>query len=83
MALHYLKVAYKKDGEKLFKRSCCDRTRGNGLKLKEGRFRTTYKEESFYKEGAGILDGTGCPQRWQVSQKQLKAALDRALLNLI
>ena len=30
---------YKKAGEGLSTRACCDRTRGKGLKLKEGRFR--------------------------------------------
>jgi len=35
----YLKGAYRKDGEGLFTRVCSDRTRGNGCKLKEGRFR--------------------------------------------
>lgn len=39
-------------------------TRGNGLKLKGSRFRTAYEEESFYKEGAGKLNGPGCPERW-------------------
>lgn len=29
--------AYKKDGERLFTRACCDMTRGNGFKQKEGR----------------------------------------------
>ncbi|GAB0179500.1 mitochondrial enolase superfamily member 1 [Grus japonensis] len=38
-AFQYLKRAYRKDGEGLFMRECSDRTRGNGLKLKEGRFR--------------------------------------------
>ncbi|KAK4809039.1 hypothetical protein QYF61_027876 [Mycteria americana] len=33
-AFQYLKGAYKKDGDKLFSRVCCDRTRGNGFKLK-------------------------------------------------
>jgi len=39
VAFQYLKGAYEKDGERLFSRACCDRTRGNGLKLKEGKFR--------------------------------------------
>jgi len=37
-ALQYLKGAYRKDGENIFSRACCDRTRSNGFKLKEGRF---------------------------------------------
>ena len=38
-AFQYLKGAYRKGGEGLFTRVCSDRTRGNGCKLKEGRFR--------------------------------------------
>ncbi|GAB0209096.1 hypothetical protein GRJ2_003375300 [Grus japonensis] len=38
-AFQYLKGAYRKAGEGLFIRECSDRTRGNGFKLKEGRFR--------------------------------------------
>jgi len=38
-AFQYLKGAYQKVGEGLFTRACSDRTRGNGFKLKEGRFR--------------------------------------------
>jgi len=34
-----LKGAYRKDGENIFSRACCDRTRSNGFKLEEGRFR--------------------------------------------
>ncbi|GAB0180218.1 mitochondrial enolase superfamily member 1 [Grus japonensis] len=37
-AFQYLKGACKKSGEELFTMACSDRTRGNGLKLKEGRF---------------------------------------------
>ena len=38
-AFQYLKGAYRKDEEGLFTRACSNRTRGNGFKLKEGRFR--------------------------------------------
>jgi len=39
LAFEYLKGAYEKDGDRLFSRACCDRTRGNGFKLKKDRFR--------------------------------------------
>jgi len=35
----YLKGGCKKEGDRLFNRMCYDRTRGDGFKLKEGRFR--------------------------------------------
>jgi len=38
-AFQYLKGACGKDGENIFKRACCDRTRSDGFKLREGRFR--------------------------------------------
>jgi len=46
-AFQYLKGAYRKDGEWLFTRMCCDRTRGNGCKLKEGRFRLDIRKKFF------------------------------------
>ena len=39
VAFQYLKGAYKQEGEWLFTRVDSDRTRGNGFKLKQGRFR--------------------------------------------
>ena len=46
-AFQYLKGAYKKAGEGLFTRACSDRTRGNGFKLKEGRFRLGIRKKFF------------------------------------
>jgi len=37
-AFQYIKGDYKKAAEGLFTRDCSDRTRGDGFKLKEGRF---------------------------------------------
>ncbi|GAB0193562.1 triadin [Grus japonensis] len=46
-AFQYLKGAYKKVGEGLFIRACSDRTRGNGFKLKESRFRLDTTKKFF------------------------------------
>ncbi|KAK4815832.1 hypothetical protein QYF61_008435 [Mycteria americana] len=47
VAFQYLKGAYKKDGDRLLSRACNDRTRGNGFKLKEGRFRLDIRKKFF------------------------------------
>jgi len=39
VAFQHLQGAYRKAGEGFFTRAGSDRTRGNGFKLKEGRFR--------------------------------------------
>ena len=46
-AFQYLKGAYRKDGEGLFTRVCSDKMRGNGFKLKEGRFRLDIRKKFF------------------------------------
>ncbi|KAK4817366.1 hypothetical protein QYF61_011113 [Mycteria americana] len=46
-AFQYLKGAYRKDGDRLFSKACCDRTRSNGFKLREGRFRLDLRKEFF------------------------------------
>ena len=38
-ACQYLRRGFRKEGDKLFSRVCCNRTVENGFKLKEGRFR--------------------------------------------
>ncbi|KAK4823902.1 hypothetical protein QYF61_008115 [Mycteria americana] len=47
VAFQYLKEAYKKDRERLFTRTCSDRTRGNSFKLKGGRFRLDIRKKFF------------------------------------
>jgi len=46
-AFQYFKGAYKKDGDSLFSTACSNRTRGNGFKLKEDRFRLDLREKFF------------------------------------
>jgi len=46
-AFQYLKGVYKKDGDKLLSRACCDKTTCNGCKLKEGRFRLDVRKKFF------------------------------------
>ncbi|GAB0182084.1 hypothetical protein GRJ2_000673700 [Grus japonensis] len=45
VAYQFLKGAYRKAGEGVFMRECSDRTRGNGFKLKEGRFRLDVRKK--------------------------------------
>ena len=82
-AFHYLKGAYKKDGDRIFSRACCNRTRGNGFKLREGRFRLKIRKKFF---AIRVVKGWHRLPREVVAAPSLetfKARLDRALSNLI
>ena len=46
-SFQYIKGAYKKDGERLFTRTCSNGTRGDGFKLKEDRFRPDITKNFF------------------------------------
>ena len=46
-AFQYLKGSCKKEGDRLFSMVCRDRTKGNGFKLKEGRFRLNIRKNFF------------------------------------
>ena len=46
-AFWYSEGACKKDGDKLSSRTCCNRTRGNGFKLKEARSRLDKRKNFF------------------------------------
>ncbi|KAK4818123.1 LOW QUALITY PROTEIN: hypothetical protein QYF61_006210 [Mycteria americana] len=79
----YLKGAYKKDGDKLFSRACCGRTRGNGFKLKGGRFRLEIWRKFFTM--SVVKHGNRLPREMvdAPSLETFKARLDGALSNLI
>jgi len=47
VACQYLHGSYRKEEDRLFSRICGDKTRGNGFKLKDGRFRLDIKKKSF------------------------------------
>jgi len=61
-AFQYLKKIYKKDGDKLLSRACCDKTRGKGFKLGEGRFRLDIRKKFFTMRV--VKHCTHCPERW-------------------
>ena len=44
-AFQYLKGNYKREGDRLLSRICCGKTRGNGFKIKEGRFRLDIRKK--------------------------------------
>ncbi|KAK4821835.1 hypothetical protein QYF61_004195 [Mycteria americana] len=82
-AFQYLEGAYEKAGEGLFTRACGDRTRGNGFKLKEGRFRLDIRKKLF---SVRVVRHWNRLSREVVDAPSLevfKARLDGALSNLI
>ena len=46
-AFQYVKVSYREEGGTLFSRVCDNRTRRNGFRLKEGRYRLDIRKKSF------------------------------------
>jgi len=83
VAFQYLKGAHRKDGDGLFTRVCSDRTRGNGCKLKEGRFRLDIRNKFFT---MSVVKHWNRLPREAVAVPSLevfKARLDGALSNLV
>ena len=55
-AFQYLKESYRKEGDRLFSRVCGSRRKGNGFRLREGRFRLDIRKKIFYSEGGEALE---------------------------
>ena len=82
-AFQYVKGVYKKDGEKHFSRTCCDRTRANGFKLKESRFRLDIRKKLFTMRVWNHWSKLPRGVAYDLLLETFKVRLDRALSNLI
>ncbi|GAB0189051.1 hypothetical protein GRJ2_001370400 [Grus japonensis] len=83
VAFQYSNVAYKKDEDKLFSRACSDRTRDNGFKLKESRFRLDIKKKCFMMRVVKHWNRLSREVVDAPSLETFKVRLDGALSNLI
>ena len=82
VAFQYLKGAYKQEGERLFTRVDNDRTRGNSLKLRQGRFRLNMRRKFFTQRV--VTHWNRLPKDMDApSLEAFKARLDVALGSLV
>jgi len=82
-AFQYLKGAYRKEGENIFSRACCNRTRSNGFKLREGRFRLDIRQKFFTMRVVKQWNGLPRKAVEAPSLETFKVRFDRALSNLV
>jgi len=82
-AFQYLKGAYRKDGENLFSKACCNRTRCNGFKLREGRFRRDVRKNFFTVRVVKHYNRLPRELVEAPSLETFKAGLDGTLSNLV
>ncbi|PKU44521.1 reverse hypothetical protein [Limosa lapponica baueri] len=82
-AFQYLKGAYRRDGEGLFIKERSSRTRGNGFKLKEGRFKLDTRKK--FLTVSVVRHWNQLPREVMdaPSLEAFKARLDGALSNLV
>ncbi|KFW96559.1 hypothetical protein N336_06588, partial [Phalacrocorax carbo] len=82
-AFQYLKGDYRKDGGNLFSKAHCDRTRGDGFKLKEGRFRLDRRKKFFTMRVVKHWNRLPREMVDAPSLETFKVRLDGALSNLM
>jgi len=82
-SFQYLKGACREDGVNLFSRFCSDRTRSNGFKLTEGRFRLDTRKKYFTMRVVQYCDGLPREVGEVPSLETFKIRLDGALSNLV
>ncbi|KAK4829785.1 hypothetical protein QYF61_006584 [Mycteria americana] len=82
-AFQYLKGAYRKDRDRLFSKACCDGTRSNGFKLREGRFRLDLRKKFFTVRVVRHWNRLPREAVEAPSLETFKVRLDGALSNLI
>ena len=82
-AFQYLKGAYKQEGSKLFERVDNSMTKGNGFKLKEGRFRLDVRGKFFTRTVVRCWNRLPREVVDALSLEVFKARLDGVLGNLI
>ena len=83
VAFHYLKGAYKQEGEQLFTRVRSDRTRGNGFKLRQGKFRSDIRRKFFTQRVVTHCNRLPKEVVDALSLEAFKARLDVALGSLV
>ncbi|KFQ63554.1 hypothetical protein N334_13604, partial [Pelecanus crispus] len=83
VAFQYIKEAYEKDGDKVFSRACCNRTRCNGFILKEGMFRLDIRKKCFTMRVVKHWNSLPREVVDAPSMEIFKVRLDGALSNLI
>jgi len=81
VSFQYLKGTYRKDGDNVFSKACCDRTRSNGFKLREGRFRLDKRKKLFTMRV--VRPWNRLPREAVDATFLDKVKLNRALSNLI
>ena len=82
-AFQCLKGPCRKDGDNIFSRTCCSRTRSNGFDLREGRFRLDIRRKFFTVRVVKHWHRLPREVVEAPSLEAFKVRLDRAVSNLV